>query len=158
MNQRNLLNIRFMQKNVKLTSEQRDCDIRECAELAMIDAAVLAVERYKTNQAKSINKEASGLFSSVIKGEFTLWLRGWYFKRAKKEAITRANIENRKIYVIRSGDVTFKTFSTMDVEINKRLKIFGKQVNAKTLTETADYVAVPSDNNKRVIYVKHKPK
>ena len=54
-----------------------------------------------------------------------------------------ANQTNRKIYVIRSSDVSYTLLSTKDVELNKRLKILNRQVDAKQLTEQSDFIAYP---------------
>jgi hypothetical protein len=143
-----MLQSRLSQRDVKLDlTDKRDINISMACELAMLDYASGAIEKYKANEYKALNKEAAGLIPSLVRGELKLWMRNWFFKRAKKQAIIRANTENRKCYVIRSSDIAYKILSTKDVEINKRLKVFGKEVNAVKLTEKADFVAYP----KRII-------
>ena len=134
-----ILNSRLSQANETLTLAQRTC-----VHLAMADIAKAAVETYKNNEAMAINKEAAGLIPSIIKGEMTLWIRNWYFKRAKKAAILRANTEQYKVYVIRCSSIAFKLLSTLDVDHNKKIKVLGKDVGAKQLTATASYVAYPT--------------
>ena len=133
-----ILRSKLSQAGQTMTPEQT-----RCAELAMLDYMALGVATYRENESKALTKEATGLFSSIIKGELKLWIRNWYFKKAKKEAILRSQMENRKFYVIRKTDIAYQLLSTADVEQGKKLKVLGKHVDAKKLTETADFVAYP---------------
>lgn len=128
-------------------------------EQAMVDYGIRTVEAYRSNEAAAINKEAAGLLPSLVRGELKLWIRGWYFKRAKKQAQTLSSQENRKYYVIRSSDVNYKLLSTKDIELNKKLNILGKHVTAMELTSTADFIAHPSQREiSKVHYIKKRVK
>ena len=54
-----------------------------------------------------------------------------------------ANEDNRKYYVVRSSETEYTTLSTSDVDHNRRIRVFGKSVDAKTMHQTADFVAIP---------------
>jgi hypothetical protein len=62
---------------------------------------------------------------------------------AKRQARTRANIENRKCYVIRKSLIGYEILSTLDITLNKRIRVLDKDVNFKKLHEIADFVAYP---------------
>ncbi len=126
---------------------QRDITLSDVQTIAAREAiglyAIHAVERYRSNEGKSVIIEAVKLIPSILKGEYKLALRKFFFNQAKKMAMMRSEVENRKIYCIRSSEIAYKVLSTKDVEMNKRLKIFGKSVDAIVLHEMADYVAYP---------------
>lgn len=138
-----ILRSRLSKANQTLTPEQT-----RAVELAMIDASIYSVENYRTNQAKAINREAVGLIGKIFKDEWVLTIRRWYFKRAKKQAQILADTSNRKIYVLRSSDIAYSLLSTADVDFNKKKRVLGKNIGAKELTETADFVAMPSNLNR----------
>jgi hypothetical protein len=66
---------------------------------------------------------------------------------AKRQAQTRANIENRKCYVIRKSLIGYEILSTLDIDINKKIRVLDKNVNALKLHEVADFVAYPYKSN-----------
>ena len=72
-----------------------------------------------------------------------MWLRKKRFQRAKRLAQERANLENRKMYCIRSSDIKYEILSTRDIEYNKKLQIFGKNVDFRMLSEMSDFIAFP---------------
>jgi hypothetical protein len=113
-------------------------------ERAMIEYAERSIDEYRSSETKAINKEAVSLLPSLISGSLKLWIRNFYFKRANKHAQTLSDMINRKVYVIRCSDVNYTLLSTKDVELNKRTHVMGKNVGAKELTDTADFVAYPS--------------
>lgn len=110
---------------------------------AMDEYAEQSVDEYRASESKAINKEAVKLLPSLVNGNLKLWIRNFYFKRACKHAKSIAQIENRKVYVIRCSDVNYTILSTKDVELNKKTRVLGKHVGAKELTETADFIAYP---------------
>jgi len=126
--------------NVTLTPEQN-----RAVEEAMVAVAIVSVEKYRENEAKAINKEAMGLIPSMIRGELKHWIRNFYFKRAKKQAQIMSNNDNRWYYVIRKSDVAYGVFSTRQVNQLKKIGILDQSVDAKGLTEVADYVARPKN-------------
>ena len=134
----------ILQSHLSRRYETLNAMQQKASEDAMLDFGARMVESYRTNEAKAINKEAANLFVSLIQGELKLWLRNYYFKRACRQAKTLADITNRKIYVIRSSDINYKLLSTKDIELNKKLKIMGRNVNAMELTEKSDYIAHPN--------------
>ena len=62
---------------------------------------------------------------------------------AKRQAQTRANIEKRKCYVIRKSLIGYEILSTLDIDMNKKIRVLDKDINAKKLHEAADFVAYP---------------
>ena len=124
--------------NVVLDHKQKNA-----AYSAMLIYAERMIENYRRNENKAINIEAVKLFPSLFRGEFKLWLRKRAFLKGKNMAQRKANIENRKCYLIRSSDIAYTILSTKDVEHNKRVKILGKSVNSMQLTQAADFVAMP---------------
>jgi hypothetical protein len=62
---------------------------------------------------------------------------------AKRQAQTRANIENRKCYVIRKSLIGYKILSTLDIDLNRKIRVLDKDINAKKLHEVADFVVYP---------------
>ena len=138
INSQLILSSHLSQSHCTLDSSQKHAVL-----LAMLDFAALEVQTYRSNEATAINREAASLIPSLVRGELKLWIRSWYLKRAKRQAQLLANTTNRKIYVIRSSDVAYSLLSTADVEYNKRLRIFGKNITAKELTERSDFIAHP---------------
>jgi len=103
-----------------------------------------------TQVKKDLNKERReiffmifGVFASVSWDTFILTIRNRNLKRLKKIYQAISNEDRRKYYIIRSTSINYKVLSTSDVNLNKRLRIFGKFVDAKKLTETADCVITP---------------
>jgi hypothetical protein len=58
---------------------------------------------------------------------------------AKRQAQTRANLENRKCYVIRKSLIGYEILSTLDITLNKRIRVLDKDVNTKKLYEVDDF-------------------
>ena len=108
---------------------------------AMTEYAVRKVDKYRANENKAVVLEAISLFPALWKGHFKLWLRKRAFLRAKKMAQLQADTDGYKVYVIRSSDIAYKLMSTLDVRHNKRLRVFGKFVDAIVLEETASFTA-----------------
>lgn len=136
-----ILNSFESQADVSLANSERTVALS-----AMIMYAERAVENYRKNEAKAIKMEAVKLFPALLTGQFKLWLRKISFMLAKKKAIRRANMENRKIYVLRSSDIAYTLLSTSDVKTGKKIKALKKNVGALQLTETADFIAYPQKN------------
>jgi hypothetical protein len=110
---------------------------------AMHDFATRKVSEYRNREIKG---ELPNFFKVLFKMTWDNWIlyfRKLAFNRAKKAAQLRAYVENRKVYAIRSSQIGYVLLSTADVEKNKKLRIFGKDVDAIKLTATADYVAMP---------------
>lgn len=122
------------------------------AVLSAIDqCCAKAILLHKDKQAREVNKEAVSLIPAIVKGSLRLWLRNWYFKRAKKQAQLKANIENRKTYVIRKSEIAYQILTTKEVELNKRLRIFGKDVDAISLRDNADAICYPEGVKPRYV-------
>ena len=133
-----ILNSFESQADLKLAGKERSVALS-----AMIKYGERAVDNYRKNEAQEIKLEAVKLFPALFTGQFKMWLRKVSFKMAKKKAIRRAKIENRKIYVIRSSDIAYTLLSTADVRMGKKIKALKKNVGALQLTETADFIAYP---------------
>lgn len=90
---------------------------------------------------------AGTFFTQIGWVSLVLRLREISFFWHKNMAIRRSKIENRKLYVIRSGELSYILLSTSDIDLNKKLRVFGKFVDAKTLHQTADFVALPKNRH-----------
>lgn len=139
MNQINLI----LRSNLSKLGVTLNADQDIAVQGAMTDYAVMAVNRYIDKKAKEARLEAVGFFSSIMKGEFHLYVRKLFFQRAKRQAILRCETENHKVYVIRSGDYSYEVLSTRDVNFNRKVRLLGKNADAKKLTEIADFIAYP---------------
>lgn len=133
-----VLTSKLSQRGEKLTDTQR-ITVMEC----MQAYAILAVEKMIEKRNKETLIESVGFFSSIYKGEFRLWIRKQFFLRAKRQAMIRAEVENRKVYCIRAGEFRYELLSTKDVDLNKKLRILGKDLDAVKLHSVADFIAYP---------------
>jgi len=133
-----ILNSKLSQRDLKLTPQQ-NIAVRE----AIVEYAIQVVDAYRSNEIKAVSLEAVKFFPSIIRGEIKMWLRKKRFQRAKRLAQERANLENRKMYCIRSSDIKYEILSTRDIEYNKKLQIFGKNVDFRMLSEMSDFIAFP---------------
>ena len=129
---------KLSQRDLSLTPQQYIA-VKE----AIVEYAIQAVDAYRRNEVKGVALEAFRFLPSLIKGEIKFWLRKKRFQKAKKEAQSRANLENRKMYAIRTSDIDYKVLSSKDVEYNKKLKVFGKNVDFRMLSEMSDFIAYP---------------
>lgn len=84
-----------------------------------------------------------GIWGKAQWSDFTSKIRAFMLKKAIAEAQRLSNLDRRKRYVIRSTEVAYRTFSTYEIDFNKRIRVFGKDVDAKKLSETADRVILP---------------
>ena len=126
---------------------QSDCYLqpkeKQIALAAMIKYGERAVENYRRNESQAIKLEAVKLFPALLSGNVKMWLRKQSFLLAKRKAIRRSKIENKKVYVIRETDIKYGIYSTSDVKYNKKIKVFDRKIGAIELTEAADFVAYP---------------
>ena len=126
---------------------QSDCYLqpkeKQIALAAMIKYGERAVENYRRNESQAIKLEAVKLFPALLSGNFKMWLRKQSFLLAKRKAIRRSKIENKKVYVIRQSEIGYILLSTSDVKHGKNINVFNRKVGAIELTEAADFVAYP---------------
>ena len=116
---------------------------RNAVQAAMYNYSARTVENFEREQNKAAVKEALKLFPALFKGQIMLYLRKKSLNKAVKQAELRANVENRKMYVIRASNIAYTILSTADIEHNKKIRVFGKDVDAIKLHETADRVIYP---------------
>lgn len=116
---------------------------RNAVQAAMYNYSARTVENFEREQNKAAVKEALKLFPALFKGQIMLYLRKKSLNKAVKQAELRADIENRKMYVIRASNIAYTILSTADIEHNKKIRVFGKDVDAIKLHETADRVVYP---------------
>lgn len=127
-------------------ADMLDSKQRIAVEETVAEFTAIKINKYRSEQNKEVALEAIKLFPAILKGQLILWLRKRAFKRACKEAFRLACLEGYKHYVIRSSTTKYVIMSTLDVRKNKQLRIFGKNVDAVKLEETAAYVAKRPDN------------
>jgi len=118
-------------------------------ESAMIEYALKQVSDYKNREIKNVFLYSFKYFPWLTWNNIIWWLRKISFNMAKRQAQTKANVENRKCYVIRKSLIGYEILSTLDIDLNRKIRILDKDVNAKKLHEVADFVAYPK--NKHVI-------
>ena len=116
---------------------------RNAVQAAMYNYSARTVENFEREQNKAAVKEALRLFPALFKGHIMLYLRKKSLNKAVKQAELRAEVENRKMYVIRASNIAYTILSTADIEHNKKIRVFGKDVDAIKLHETADRVIYP---------------
>jgi len=80
-----------------------------------------------------------------LKLAFVGKVRKYNFMLARAEAIRRAEIENRKIYVIQEGPIKWRVFSTADVRKLKQMRVFKKDLTFKEMSEKAAFTAFPKE-------------
>lgn len=130
-----------------LTSEKSrfnvtlDSDQNNAVQSAMSIYAARMVDKFRSEQNKRAVTEALVLFPSLWKGEIMLWLRRRSFLKACRNAQLEADSAGYKIYVIRSSNIGFTLMSTLDVSMNKKIRVFKKDVNAIELEKTASFTA-----------------
>lgn len=103
---------------------------------------------YKKESSKAKLRLVFALFGVLGKhtwDDFMMNRRIKNLSRLKKIYQKLSNEDRRKYYIIRSGDTEYKVLSTADVQYNKRIRVFGKHVDAITLTATADYTVYPKN-------------
>jgi hypothetical protein len=84
-----------------------------------------------------------GVYVKTTWDGFILLLRAKNLRLYKKMVQILSNENRRKYYIVRSSEIGYKTFSSADVKLNKKLRIFGKEVDAIKLHETADAIICP---------------
>jgi hypothetical protein len=112
-------------------------------EMAMIEYALKQIADYKDREIKNVCLYSFKYFPRLTWDNIILWLRKLSFNMAKKQAQTRANVENRKCYIIRKSLIGYTIFSTLDINLNKKIRVVDKNVNFKKLHEVADFVVYP---------------
>lgn len=132
-----------LRSQLSIYNTKLDPDQYRAVEMAMVEFGGRAVTDYRDQETKGIKLEAIKLFPALLKGDFKLWLRKRALRKACKQAEMRAEIENRKMYIIRSTEIAYIILSTLEVEQNKKVRVFGKNVDAIKLHETADQVVYP---------------
>jgi len=112
-------------------------------EAAMIEYGLRQVADYKDREIKNVCLYSFKYFPRLTWDNIIWFLRKISFNLAKRQAQTRANVENRKCYVIRKSLIGYEILSTLDINLNKKIRVLDKDVNAKKLHEVADFVAYP---------------
>lgn len=121
-----------------LTDEQKS-KIKEAMNLF----ALRKIEEYRNRELKGEVKTFFKLLMNFSYDNSLLWGRYQILKRAIKKARRRANIENRKCYVIREANLKYKVLSTLDVDYNKKIRVMNKDVDFRKLHEVSDFIAYP---------------
>jgi hypothetical protein len=112
-------------------------------EAAMVEYALKQVSDYKDREIKNVFLYSFKYFPRLTWDNIIWRLRKLSFNMAKRQAQTRANTENRKCYVIRKSLIGYEILSTLDIDLNRKIRVLDKNVNALKLHEVADFVAYP---------------
>lgn len=113
-------------------------------EKSMIEYAHQVLEVYKNRETKDVITHSFKYFPAITKDNVILYLRKKAFNKAKKKAQYLADIENRKVYVIRESIIGYKVLTTLDVDYHKRIRVLSKDASALKLTQIADFIAMPN--------------
>lgn len=132
-----------LRSQLSIYNTKLDPDQYRAVEMAMVEFGGRTVDNFEREQNKAAVKEALRLFPALFKGQIMLYLRKKSLNKAVKQAELRAEVENRKMYVIRASNIAYTILSTADIEHNKKIRVFGKDVDAIKLHETADRVVYP---------------
>lgn len=119
---------------------------KEFLHRAMEDYSKSVVDDYIQEvgrQKRFVLKPLYGIYARLTWDELVMKVRLFNLKRIKRMVQALSNEDNRKYYIIRSGEVSYIYISTRDVEHNKKIRVFGKNVDAIKLHETADIVITP---------------
>jgi hypothetical protein len=112
-------------------------------ETSMTLFAVQEIGKFKTREITGTMTSFFKLVMNFSWDNTVLYIRYRSFLLAKRQARIQANIQNRKYYIIRSSLIGYKVLSTMDIDLNKRVRILDKHITAKNLHEKADAVVMP---------------
>jgi phosphopentomutase len=113
---------------------------------AMHEYAESAVNEYidgSNKQKRIVLRPLYGIYARLTWDELVMKLRLFNLRRVKRIVQSLSNEDKRKYYIIQVGDVAYKYISTRDIEHNKKIRVFGKNVDAIKLHETADIVVTP---------------
>ena len=84
-----------------------------------------------------------GFFGEQTWEELIFFIRSRRLRRVKNMVQRISNEDNRKYYIVRASETGYKYFSSKDVKLNKKLRVFKKDVDVVKLHETADAVIRP---------------
>lgn len=113
---------------------------------AMSEYANSAVESYIEQEEKRrrfILKPLYKIYGRMTWDELVTKIRLFNLRRIKKMVQSISNEDRRKYYIIQSGAINYICVSTKDVEYNRKIRVYGKDVDAIKLHETADCVITP---------------
>lgn len=118
---------------------------------AMRSFAVKAIHEDRQKRRKMMVETLKHLPKWMFVGYFYMFrlkLRKWFYRMAVKQARIEASIQNRKIWVVQSTDLTYTLISTKNFRDGKKVKVFKKELDFKDMEEAADATIYPP-NQKR---------
>ena len=119
---------------------------------AMHDFATRKVSEYRNREIKG---ELPNFFKVLFRMNWDNWIlyfRKIAFNRAKKAAQLRADTEGYKIYCIRKSQIGYQNLSTLEVNINKKIRVLGKDVDAMQLEKVSSFIAYPKKGTLGIRY------
>jgi hypothetical protein len=114
---------------------------KTAAYAAMVSYASAKIEEYRALERKRLVAVLKKTFPALYLETWKFKIRRLMLKKSIEKAQVMADTEGYKVYVIRSTEVTYKLMTTLDVDQNKRMRVFGKNVDAIELTKTAAFTA-----------------
>lgn len=118
---------------------------------AQIAFAVKAIQEERQRKRKEMIKVLRLLPKWFFVGYFYFLkarLKKWFFNMAVKQARIEADIQNRKIWIVQSTDLTYTLISTKNFRDGKKVKVFKKELDYRDMDEAAERTIYPT-NQKR---------
>jgi hypothetical protein len=115
---------------------------------SMKSFAVNAIQDYKRNKRKEmigLLKSLPGFFRLGYTYFLKLWIRKQFLKIAVKTAKLRAETEGYWMYIVQSGEVSYKVVSSQDFKHGKKIKVFKRDLTFMDLQRTACKVVKPEN-------------
>jgi hypothetical protein len=114
---------------------------------AMKSFAVKAVQEERQRKRKAmveVLKHLPKLFFIGYWYFFKLRMRKWFYDMAVKQAYIETEIQNRKIWIVQSGDLTYSLISSKDFKHGKSIKVFKKELTFKDMDDAAVLTVQPN--------------
>lgn len=88
-------------------------------------------------------RQGLGLLPGLLRARLSKWVTKIVRNQYCKMAQLRADTENYKMYVVQGRGLTFKIISTREFKMNKRIRVFKKDLTAKEMEEVSCFTAWP---------------
>jgi hypothetical protein len=118
---------------------------------AMIAFSVNAIHLDRQKRRKMMVDTLKNLPKWMFVGYYFFFrakLKKWFYKMAVNQAKTEAIVQNRKIWVVQSTDLTYKLISTKDFRNAKSIKVFRKELTFQDMDDTAALTVYPPNKRK----------
>jgi len=129
-----------------------DVQERNAIYKAMVQYGARQVAEFKTREIKGELPNFFKVIFSMTWDNWILYFRKIAFRKARKAAQLRADTEGYKIYCIRKSQIGYQNLSTLEVNINKKIRVLGKDVDAIQLERVSSFIAYPKKGTLGIRY------